>query len=93
MSRAAVIDEATLDGPRDERPLGDARLAARWSAVVAEVLWAALLEIGAGLVDDRSTPDTPLVLGGVFTDGVTLTFAAAARFREMEAIPAAPARR
>lgn len=86
--------DATLDASPEERALGDARLGGRWSALVAEVAWVAVLEIGAQLVDGRSTQRAPLVLGGVFTDGVRLSFVPAARFRETGAVlPPPPARR
>lgn len=82
-----TADDAVLRADPEDRPLGDARLAARWNNVAAEVLWAAVLELGAEMVGAQSTNEAPLVVAGLFTEGNRVHFAAIPRFRELDAIP------
>lgn len=82
------LADAVLTPEPVERPLGDARISARWAVLAADMVWVAVLELGAALASARSGGGAPRVVAGVYTDGIRLSFATALRFREGDVVPA-----
>jgi hypothetical protein len=77
------LDDAVLTAEPSDRPLGDARIDARWAGLAADLVWLALLELGTRLVSARGSGAGDLVVGGVYSDGARLSFALVPRFRTM----------
>lgn len=65
--------DATLNAVTEELPRGDPLLAARWGEIVQNELWDGLLNVGQDYQRQRRG-DASLVVGGLYTDGQSLSF-------------------
>jgi len=68
------LEDAVLTAQPADRPLGDARISARWAGLAADLVWLALLELGAALLAAQPGGGAGLGVGGVYTDGTRLSF-------------------
>lgn len=73
--------DATLQAVTEGVPRGDALLAARWGQIVQDELWEGLLNVGQQ--DVRARGDA-LVVGGLYTNGRTLSYVVTRPFSAVE---------